>query len=149
MRLLDQKSHQGVRDCLRDLNRLYRAESALYVHDCEAEGFRWIVVDDALQSVYAWLRVGNAEDAPIAAICNFTPVPRDNYRIGLPFAGVWREIMNTDAEHYGGSGLGNWGAVRAEERPSHGFPASAALTLPPLATLYLRFEATENKLRTD
>jgi len=107
-RLLDQKSHQGVRDCLRDLNRLYRAESALYVHDCEAEGFRWIVVDDALQSVYAWLRVGNAEDAPIAAICNFTPVPRDNYRIGLPFAGVWREIMNTDAEHYGGSGLGNW-----------------------------------------
>jgi 1,4-alpha-glucan branching enzyme len=76
----------------------------------------------------------------VAVICNFTPVPRHGYRVGLPFAGRWREMLNTDASDYGGSGLGNLGGVQAEATPSHGMPASATLLIPPLATLYLQFE---------
>ncbi len=139
--LLDHKIHQGVRDCVRDLNHLYRTEPALHARDCEADGFRWIVVDDAPQSVYGWIRMGGPKDAPIVMISNFTAVPRPGYRIGLPQPGVWREIMNTDANPYGGSGVGNLGAVTAVAEPSHGFPASAAVTLPPLATIYLRFDS--------
>ncbi|MDB5395696.1 MAG: 1,4-alpha-glucan branching enzyme [Rhodospirillales bacterium] len=139
--LLDYKFHQGVRDCVRDLNRLYRSEPALHARDCESEGFRWIVVDDAPQSVYAWIRLGEPEDLPVVMISNFTPVPREDYRIGLPQTGIWREVMNTDATLYGGSGVGNLGAVRASAMPSHGFPASASLTLPPLATVYLRLDS--------
>jgi 1,4-alpha-glucan branching enzyme len=138
--VLDHKFHQGVRDCVRDLNRLYRDESALHVRDCESEGFRWIVVDDAPQSVYAWMRLGEPKDFPVVMISNFTTVPREDYRIGLPRPGVWREIMNTDAVLYGGSGVGNLGAVQASAVPSHGFPASVSLRLPPLATVYLRFD---------
>jgi 1,4-alpha-glucan branching enzyme len=135
-----QGRHAGVRDCVRDLNALYRNVPALHARDCEADGFRWIVVDDAPQSVVAWLRSGGPDDAPVVAVCNFTSVPRKGYRIGLPHAGIWREVMNTDAEPYGGSGVGNLGQVQAVAQPSHGLPASAALTLPPLATLYLTFE---------
>jgi 1,4-alpha-glucan branching enzyme len=136
--LLDEASHRGVRDCVRDLNRLYRAEPALHARDCEADGFRWIVVDDAEQSVFAWLRMGGEGAAPVAVVCNLTPVPRHRYRIGLPRAGVWRELLNTDASEYGGSGMGNLGRVTAAAVPSHGLPASAELLLPPLATLFLR-----------
>jgi 1,4-alpha-glucan branching enzyme len=138
--LLDYPIHRGVLDCVRDLNRLYREEPALHARDCEAEGFRWIVVDDAAQSVYGWLRMGAPEDPPMAVVTNFTSVPRSHYRIGLPEAGLWREVLNTDAMFYGGSGVGNLGMVQASAAPSHGFPASASLTLPPLATVYLRFE---------
>jgi 1,4-alpha-glucan branching enzyme len=138
--LLDDPLHDGLRRCVRDLNRLYRDSPALHARDCEAEGFRWIVADDAAQSVFAWLRFAGAEDKPVAAICNFTPVPRDGYRIGLPFAGRWREVLNTDASVFGGSGLGNLGAVDAIAHPSHGLPASAVLLLPPLATLYLQYD---------
>jgi len=138
--LLDQGFHSGVRDCVRDLNRLHRAEPALHARDCEPDGFRWIVADDAAQSVYAWLRFGADGDAPVAIVCNFTPVPRPDYRIGLPHAGTWREILNTDAITYGGSGRGNFGAVHAEAQPAHGFAASARVHVPPLTTLYFRFE---------
>ncbi len=138
--LLEHKFHHGVRDCVRDLNRLYRAEPALHARDCETEGFKWIVVDDAPLSVYAWVRMGTASDLPIVMITNFTTVPRKDYRIGLPRAGIWREVMNTDATLYGGSGVGNMGAVRASAIPSHGYPASVLLMLPPLATVYLRFD---------
>jgi 1,4-alpha-glucan branching enzyme len=132
--------NHGVRDCVRDLNRLYRTEPALHARDCEQEGFKWIVVDDAQQSIYAWLRMGAPDDVPIAMITNFTSVPRENYAIGLPHAGIWREVMNTDATLYGGSGVGNLGAVTASAKPSHGFPASALVTVPPLATVYLRLD---------
>jgi 1,4-alpha-glucan branching enzyme len=138
--LLDQEMHRGVRDCVRDLNRLYHSAPALHVRDCEADGFRWIVVDDADQSVYAWLRCGAPGDPELVVLCNFTPMPRSFYRIGLPRAGLWREVLNTDATEYGGSGLGNLGAVRAADQPLHGFPASAVLLAPPLATIYLRFD---------
>ena len=138
--LLNDPSHSGRRQCVRDLNHLYRAIPALHARDCEAEGFQWVVVDDAKQSVLAWLRWSGAGDPPVMIVCNFTPVPRFDYRVGLPFEGRWREVMNTDASVYGGSGLGNLGGVEASARPSHGLPASASLLLPPLATLYFQHE---------
>jgi 1,4-alpha-glucan branching enzyme len=138
--LLDDPLHSGLHGCVRDLNNLYRGIPALHARDCEPEGFRWIVVDDARQSVFAWLRLSGTDDPPVVVVCNFTPVPRHGYRIGLPFAGRWREILNTDASAYGGSGLGNLGGVDAIPHPSHGMPASADLLLPPLATLYFQYE---------
>jgi 1,4-alpha-glucan branching enzyme len=137
--LLDHWPHQGVQALIRDLNRIYRETPALHTRDCEPDGFRWIVVNDDTQSVLAFLRRGAKSDPPVAIVCNFTPEPRMNYRIGLPFEGHWREAINTDASLYGGSNLGNFGDVVAERRPSHGFPVSATLVLPPLATLYLVF----------
>ncbi len=136
--LLDAPAHEGVRTLVRDLNRLYRDNPALYVRDCEGEGFRWIVVDDAHQSVAAWLRFGAPGDAPIAVVCNFTPVPRSGYRLGLPGPGRWREVFNSDAREYGGSGMGNFGEVVASPVPAHGLDASAEIVLPPLSTLYFR-----------
>ncbi len=134
--LLEYGFHRGVQGLVGDLNRLYRRLPALHARDCEPEGFRWLVVDDASQSVFAWLRL--APDAgPVVCVVNFTPVPRADYRIGLPQAGRWVEVLNTDATAYGGSGLGNAGAVTAEAVGAHGQPASAALLLPPLAALWL------------
>jgi 1,4-alpha-glucan branching enzyme len=138
--LLEYVPHRGLRDCVRDLNRLYRSEKALHARDCEQDGFRWIVADDRDQSVIVWLRLGGPDDAPVAMIANFTPVPRAGYRIGLPYAGMWREILNTDAAVYGGSGTGNLGGVIATDHPAHSLPASAELYVPPLATLYLRHD---------
>jgi 1,4-alpha-glucan branching enzyme len=137
--LLQYPLHQGLLALMRDLNRVYRDTAALHARDCEAEGFQWIVVDDAEQSVYAWLRRGAADDAPVAVVCNFTPVPRSGYRIGLPHAGRWREILNSDANVYGGSGMGNLGGVDALAQPSHGLPASAEVTIPPLGVVYFEY----------
>jgi 1,4-alpha-glucan branching enzyme len=138
--LLDYASHQGLKASVRDLNHLYRETPALFARDCEGEGFGWIVVDDQAQSVAAWMRYGGPDDAPVAVVCNFTPVPREGYRIGLPRAGRWLEIFNSDALDYGGSGLGNLGEIIAIAAPSHGYDASATIVLPPLSTLYFRFE---------
>jgi 1,4-alpha-glucan branching enzyme len=137
--LLQQKPHQGVRQVVRDLNYLYRSRPALHARDCEPEGFSWLVVDDAANSVFAWLRK-SPEGNPIAVVSNFTPVPRENYYLPLPKAGAWREIMNTDAKLYGGSGRGNSGEVVA--RTSNGGVA-AAMTLPPLATVMLEYVPDE------
>jgi 1,4-alpha-glucan branching enzyme len=126
---------------VRDLNRLYRDIPALHARDNEGDGFRWIVVDDKDQSVVAWLRFGAEGDPPVAVICNFTPVPRPAYRVGLPAAGRWVEAFNSDAGDYGGSGLGNHGEATARPEPAHGLPASAEILLPPLSTLYLRFRS--------
>jgi 1,4-alpha-glucan branching enzyme len=137
--LLDFWPHKGLQAFVRDLNALYRNLPALHARDCEADGFRWIVVNDEAQSVIAFLRMGAEGDAPVAVVSNFTPVPRLAYRIGLPAPGHWREALNSDAEYYGGSNMGNLGGVVAEARPAHGFGASAVVTLPPLATLFLEF----------
>jgi 1,4-alpha-glucan branching enzyme len=133
--LLDHAPHRGVQALLRDLNRLYRETKALHARDCEPDGFRWITADDRDNSVFAWLRFA-PDAAPVAVVSNFTPVPRPGYPIGLPFPGRWREVLNTDATAYGGSGLGNRGEIRAEPRPLHGLPASAEIMAPPLATVY-------------
>jgi len=135
-RLLDIDWHRGVQAVVRDCNRAYRNERALHERDCEGDGFRWIEVNDALHSVFAWLRFGGDGAPAAAAAANFTPVPRPGYRIGLPSPGKWREILNTDAGVYGGSGCGNAGAIYADATPSQGYPCSALVTLPPLGTLW-------------
>ena len=138
--LLQHKPHQGLQSLVRDLNRLHREKPALHARDCDPAGFQWIVVDDSGASVFAWLRWGPPESRPVAVISNFTPVPRPGYRIGLPYAGRWREILNTDAGAYDGAGMGNGGEVMAWNHPSHGFPASAEITVPPLAAIYLEYD---------
>jgi 1,4-alpha-glucan branching enzyme len=130
----------GVKRAVADLNGLHSRTPALHARDCEPDGFRWIVVDDVDQSVAAWLRFGAPGDAPVAVVCNFTPVPRIDYRIGLPAEGRWLEVFNSDAEVYGGSGMGNLGAVTAQGHSAHGLPASAEITLPPLAAVYFRYD---------
>ena len=138
--LLDVSWHRGVQALLRDCNHAYRGQRALHERDCEADGFRWIAVDDRQHSVFAWLRDGGENARPVVAVANFTPVPREDYRIGLPLPGVWREILNTDAVAYGGTGLGNAGRIVAAASGSHGFPCSAAITVPPLGTLWFVHE---------
>ncbi len=135
--LLDDPSHRGVQGLVRDLNGLYRALPALHELDCEAEGFEWIDCNDAEQSVISYLRRAGGEGAFAVVVCNFTPVVRHEYRIGVPIGGLYRERLNTDAAEYGGSGVGNLGGKTAEEVPCHGRAYSLSLTLPPLATLVL------------
>jgi 1,4-alpha-glucan branching enzyme len=136
--LLDDPLHRGVQSVVRDLNAAYRNNPALHVRDARPDGFSWVVMDDTGQSVFAYLRLGEDGDPPVLAVCNFTPVPRSGYRVGVPLAGPWQEIVNTDASIYGGSGVGNNGEVTAEPIAAHGHAASLSLTLPPLATLILR-----------
>jgi len=138
--LLDELSHRGVQNLVRDLNRSYADWPALHRLDCEPAGFEWIVADDAEQSVFAFLRRGREDDPPVLVVSNFTPVPRHDYRIGVPRSGHWRELMNTDAAVYGGSNLGNAGGVDTESRACHGQDQSVSLTLPPLSTLFLVHE---------
>ena len=135
--LLDDPHHAGVQHLLRDLNQAYRSIPALHQGDCDPAGFRWVILDDAADSVYAYLRQSLDGSPPALVVCNFTPVPRYGFRIGVSHAGPWAERINTDAEHYGGSNVGNGGRVEAEAVPAHGLPASVVLTLPPLATLVL------------
>src|SRR5262249_17605460 len=111
--LVEQAEHQGVQALVRDLNRLYRSLPALHALDCEAAGFEWLVSDDANQSAFAWLRKGRNERERCLIAVNFTPVVRHDYRIRVPFAGRWREVLNTDAAIYGGSNTGNAGGVEA------------------------------------
>ena len=137
--LLDQAPHARMKALVSDLNRLYREIPALHARDCESEGFEWLIADDAENSVFAWLRKAEAGDAPVVVVTNFTPVPRDRYILPLPRAGRWRERLNTDATVYGGSGRGNLGEITAGALPSHGQPARAEVSLPPLATLIFEY----------
>jgi 1,4-alpha-glucan branching enzyme len=130
--------HHGLQSVLRDLNRLYTTLPALHRFDCEARGFEWIDCDDAPHSILAWVRRGDTDDDVVVVICNFTPVVREGYRIGLPRAGRWAEILNSDALEHGGSGIGNFGVVRADDIAWRQWPASVCLRLPPLAALVLK-----------
>jgi 1,4-alpha-glucan branching enzyme len=131
--------HAGVQRLMRDLNVVYRDSPALWSQDSVPEGFSWIDANDAHGNVLSFLRFGSQEHGvPVmACVVNFSPMPHDNYQVGLPLAGRWREVLNTDATGYGGSGMGNLGAVTAVPRPWHGRPASAAIVLPPLSVLWL------------
>jgi len=135
--LLDDDLHHGVQRLVRDLNRLYREEPALHRLDTEPGGFEWIIGDDTANSVFAWRRVDGA-GRELITVCNFTPVPRHGYRVGLPRAGRWVEVLNSDAGVYGGSNVGNGGVIYTDEISAHGRPQSAALVLPPLGTVVLR-----------
>jgi 1,4-alpha-glucan branching enzyme len=139
--LVDYPLHSGVQQWIRDLNRLYRSEPALHELDCEPAGFEWIDCGDAESSVVSLIRKGKSTANLVLMVCNFTPVPRQEYRIGAPHGGFWREALNSDATEYGGSGMGNRGGVNADPWPQHGRPFSLPLTLPPLSALFL----TDNK----
>jgi 1,4-alpha-glucan branching enzyme len=134
--LLDVGWHRGVQLLVKDLNRAYRELPALHQRDCDGSGFSWVDANNAEQSVFVWLRHGDPGTASVLVVANLTPVPRQSYRVGLPTAGRWVERLNTDSALYGGSGMGNLGAVETEAEPWHGQPSSATLTLPPLATLF-------------
>jgi 1,4-alpha-glucan branching enzyme len=135
--LLKYPEHLGVQRLVGDLNRLYREERALHEQDCVPQGFQWLIGDDAHNSVYAWLR-WSASGEPLLVVANFTPVPREGYRIGVPFGERWVEVLNSDAEGYAGSNYGNLGEVASEAVASHGQPLSLGLNLPPLGVLILR-----------
>jgi 1,4-alpha-glucan branching enzyme len=130
--------HAGLQRWLEDLNRLYRQEPVLYELDIQAAGFEWIDCNDAPVSVVSYLRKGASTAELFLIVCNFTPVPRLNYRVGAPRAGFWREVLNSDAPDYGGSGYGNMGGVEASPIPYHGRPFSLNLTLPPLSTVLFK-----------
>jgi 1,4-alpha-glucan branching enzyme len=135
--LLQYGPHQRLQRMMGDLNRMYREEAALHLLDCEAAGFSWLEANDSSRSTLAFARHDGAAETMIVA-CNFTPVPRQNYRVGVPAPGAWREILNTDSEYYGGSGQGNAGNLEAVPVPYQGQPFSVNLTLPPLAAILLK-----------
>jgi 1,4-alpha-glucan branching enzyme len=136
--LLDGPEHRGVQRLVGDLNRVYRDTGALYQQDSDPAGFHWIDANDAAGNVYSFVRFGT-DGSALACIANFSPVPHEQYRLGLPFAGRWDEVVNTDAETYFGSGVGNFGSVLAGDTPWHAQPASASVRVPPLGTLWLRY----------
>ena len=136
--LLGDPLHAGTQNLVRDLNRLYTGTSALHQGDCDPGGFAWIDFHDADQSVIAYLRHGKDPSDFVIVACNFTPVVRDGYRIGVPEDGLYMERLNTDAEAYGGGNVGNFGGVRADAEPSHDRPYSLSLRLPPFAAVILQ-----------
>jgi 1,4-alpha-glucan branching enzyme len=139
--LLAHESHHGMQNLIRDLNHAYVTIPALHARDCEPEGFEWMNADDAENSVFAWARHDGAGGPVLIAVCNFTPIPRENYQLPLPKAGAWKEVLNSDAKTYWGTGQGNMGGVVADAGAYLGKPASAHVLLPPLATLYFLSDA--------
>jgi len=131
--LLEQKKYAGIQALVRDLNQLYRKAPALHELDCEAGGFEWIITDDANHNIFAWIRKGHHERACCVVVMNFSPNVYYNYRVRAPFAGLWREVLNSDSAFYGGTNVGNVGAVRASDNGS----PELNLTIPPLAAIFL------------
>lgn len=136
--LLESDEHRGVQNLVRDLNGLYTTETALYLHDSDPQGFEWLEINDSENSVYAFYRRGKTDKDVVIVVSNMTPVERVNYRVGLPFKGDYIEVLNTDAECYGGGNRGNWGEIAAEPVEWHNQAQSAALYLPPLSTIFLK-----------
>jgi 1,4-alpha-glucan branching enzyme len=130
--LLDYPTHSGLKRWVRDLNTFYRGERAMHELDCESGGFEWVDANDAENSVASFVRKGRAGAADVLVVCNFTPVPRHNYRVGVPHGGHWDEVLNSDAPLYGGSGQGNFGGLDAAPVPCHGRPYTLTVTVPPL-----------------
>jgi 1,4-alpha-glucan branching enzyme len=140
--LLKNHWHAGVQRLVRDLNRLYRTAPSLHQRDCEAGGFDWIEANDSDHSILAFQRSGAPGSAPVVVVCNFTALPQPGYRLGVPTAGFYAERLNTDAEVYGGSGMGNLGGVRTEPISSQNRPQSIVVSVPPMATVI--FERRES-----
>jgi 1,4-alpha-glucan branching enzyme len=136
--LLQWRDHQGILKLVCDLNQLYRTEPSLHQVDFDWQGYEWLELHDWENSVLAFLRRAKNPDDSMVVVCNFTPVVRDHYRIGVPAGGFYREVLNTDAEYYGGSNVGNTGGVWAAPEPHAGRPFHLSLRLPPLAVLFLR-----------
>jgi 1,4-alpha-glucan branching enzyme len=136
--LLDDPMHAGLRAWVRDLNHIYQRERSLHEIDFEASGFSWIDCNDNENSVISMVRRSRHPDDFTVMLTNFTPVPRPGYRVGVPAAGWYRELLNSDAAMYGGGNVGNGGGVRSEPVPSHGHGQSIVVTLPPLGFLLLK-----------
>jgi 1,4-alpha-glucan branching enzyme len=136
--LLEHADHTGMRDLVRDLNAIYRDEPALWEVDFSPDGFRWLEPNDAMNNVFAFMRCSRDGSRRLVCVANLSPVPREGYRVGVPASGEWQELLNTDSTYYAGSGIGNMGTVKAEERGWHDQPFSVSLTLPPLSVLWLR-----------
>jgi 1,4-alpha-glucan branching enzyme len=134
--LLDEADHTGLQDLVRELNRIYREEPALWQDDVDPAGFQWIDADNAAGNIVSFMRIAAATGRQLVVVCNFSPVVRQGYRVGLPRAGAYRQILNTDETRFGGSGVGAIGGVTAEAQPWQGKPYSAMLDLPPLATMW-------------
>ncbi len=138
--LLDFPGHVGIQRFMEDLNRYYRSTPALHQVDFLDQGFDWVDCNDVESSIISYLRRNANGEARVVVIANFTPVPRTNYRIGMPFAGHWKEVLNSDAKDYGGSGVGNFGGVDTRPLPMHGFDQSVSLSLPPLGVIVLEID---------
>ncbi|MCX7734643.1 MAG: 1,4-alpha-glucan branching protein GlgB [bacterium] len=136
--LIQYREHEGIRKWIKDLNKVYREHRALYETDFYSDGFEWVDFSDADQTVISYLRKSKDEKEIILVVCNFTPVPRYKYRVGVPRDGFWKEILNSDSHYYGGSGMGNLGGVNAENIAYHGREYSVSITLPPLAIVVFR-----------
>jgi 1,4-alpha-glucan branching enzyme len=139
--LLEYEPHLGLQRWTGDLNRTYAREPALHELDCDPAGFEWVDCNDSESSVISWIRMNGGKDEVVLVVCNFTPVPRTGYRVGVPRGGMWRELLNSDAPPYGGGGMGNAGGFEAEPVPFHGRPFSLNLTLPPLGICLFKNEA--------
>lgn len=139
--LLDRPEHAGIQRLVRDLNHLYKSRPAMHARDDDPAGFRWIDVQDRAHSVFSFVRHGAHGEQPMVVICNLTPVVRRDYRLGVPGSGVWKEVLNTDASCYGGSDVGNHGAVVSTPEPWQGHADSLLVSLPPLAVLWLELGA--------
>jgi 1,4-alpha-glucan branching enzyme len=136
--ILQYPLHAGLQQWVKDLNRLYCHEPVLHELDFTPDGFEWLDCHDWEGSTISFVRKGTTTADILLVACNFTPVPRTDYRVGVPRGGTWKEVLNSDSLVYGGSGVGNMGMVTAEESPSHGRPWTLSLTIPPLAAIYLR-----------
>jgi 1,4-alpha-glucan branching enzyme len=136
--LLGNAPHQGIQRWLQDLNHFYRSEPAFYARDFENNGFEWVDLHDWEHSIISFFRKGEKPEDLVLVVCNFTPVPHTDYRVGVPHGGFWREVLNSDAVIYGGSGQGNVGGIEAAPIPAHGRYYSLSLTLPPLGALYFK-----------
>jgi len=136
--LLGNAPHQGIQRWLQDLNHFYRSEPAFYARDFENNGFEWVDLHDWEHSIISFFRKGEKPEDQVLVVCNFTPVPHTDYRVGVPHGGFWREVLNSDAVIYGGSGQGNVGGIEAAPIPAHGRYYSLSLTLPPLGALYFK-----------
>ncbi|HSS95633.1 MAG TPA: 1,4-alpha-glucan branching protein GlgB [Terriglobales bacterium] len=136
--VLQYRVHSGLQKWVEQLNRVYREEAGLHELDNDPAGFEWLDANDNGASVLSFIRKGKSPGDTVLVVCNFTPVPREKYVVGVPFEGYWREILNSDAGEYGGSNVGNAGGVRSQSVPAHGRPHSIRLTLPPLSVLFLK-----------
>jgi 1,4-alpha-glucan branching enzyme len=136
--LVGQPYHDGLRKFVTDLNQVYRSQGALHELDFQPQSFAWIQCDDSQNSSYAFLRYGRDRKECIVVALNFTPVPRNNYRVGVPRAGYYSELLNSDSAIYGGGNLGNFGGCYSEPIPMHGHGQSVSITLPPLSIVMLR-----------
>ncbi|MBX3062532.1 MAG: 1,4-alpha-glucan branching protein GlgB [Anaerolineae bacterium] len=146
--LLEWSTHQQLQQWMRDLNALYKTQPALYEVDYDWKGFKWIEPNDSEQSVATYIRYAADQEDFLVICCNFTPIPRQHYRVGVPKAGYYKELLNSDSQYYGGGNIGNDGGVQSHQTPAYEFEHSLSLTIPPLSIVILKLATSEEKARS-